>query len=210
MLIENKWIVYDSRDDVYYTGDDSGGDPVFESLNSRVRLYKNEKAAKSAVRHIEYSGSERAEFCKLKAVYIERENVPDVPGDVSDKPGARTAADKQLKLSEVREPVGWEEVYGFACPFESLSFLKVLDTHIRASEKLKERQYCKDSVRLGDFGKIMLCRKTVGEREIFGVLAADGKLYSAGLDGGAAALEKFCDEVRGYLLPRVKRGDERK
>lgn len=87
MLIENKWVVYDSKDDVYYTGDSDRGDPVMENLNSRVRVYKNEKGAKGAIRHIEYSGSERVEFCKLKAVYIERQDVPDVPEDVKDKPG---------------------------------------------------------------------------------------------------------------------------
>lgn len=91
MLIENKWAVYDGKDDIYYTGDNDSGDPVLESLNSRVRLYKNEKGAKGAIRHIEHSGSERVEFCELKAVYIERQDVPDVPGDDkdkhSDKPG---------------------------------------------------------------------------------------------------------------------------
>ncbi len=91
MLIENKWVVYDGKDDVYYTGDNDSGDPVLESLNSRVRTYKNEKGAKGAIRHIEHSGSERVEFCELKAVYIERQEVLDVPEDTkdnaSDKPG---------------------------------------------------------------------------------------------------------------------------
>ena len=86
MLIENKWVVYDSRDDVYYTGDDDSGAPVLESLNSRVRTYKNERGAKGAIRHIQFSGSERSEFCKLSAVYIERQEAPDVPEDVKDKP----------------------------------------------------------------------------------------------------------------------------
>lgn len=87
MLIENKWVVYDSKDDVYYSGDNDRGDPVLVSLDNRVRLYKSERAAKGAIRHIEYSGSERVEFCELKAVYIERLTVPDVLGYNKDKPG---------------------------------------------------------------------------------------------------------------------------
>lgn len=90
MLIENKWVVHDNKDDVYYTGDNDSGDPVLEGLTSRVRLYKNEKGAKGAIRHIEHSGSERVEFCELKAVYIERRDVPDAPS-VKDKPGQASA-----------------------------------------------------------------------------------------------------------------------
>ncbi len=84
MLIENKWVVYDEKDDMYYTGDDDRGEPVMEHLNSRVRTYKNERGANGAIRHIQYSGSERAEFLVLKAVHIENLNVPDVPE--TDKP----------------------------------------------------------------------------------------------------------------------------
>lgn len=78
MLIENKWVVYDEKDDMYYTGDDDRGEPVMEHLNSRVRTYKNERGANGAIRHIQCSGSERAEFLVLKAVHIENLNVPDV------------------------------------------------------------------------------------------------------------------------------------
>lgn len=84
MLIENKWVVYDEKDDMYYTGDDDRGEPVMEHLNSRVRTYKNERGANGAIRHIQYSGSERAEFLVLKAVRMTNENVPDVPE--TDKP----------------------------------------------------------------------------------------------------------------------------
>lgn len=55
------------------------------------------------------------------------------------------------------------------------------------------------------FSKIALCRRQVGDREIFGVLAADGKLYSAGLGGGETALRRFLEEYYNYLLPRVTR-----
>ena len=211
MLIENKWAVYDGRDNVYYTGDDDSGAPVLESLNSRVRTYKNEKGAKGAIRHIQFSGSERVEFCELKAVYIERQEVPDVPEDVkddhSDKP---EAIPDTPKLVEVKEPVDWQEVYSFAFPMESLIQLRNEDNYIRASQKLSEAKYCKGTIGVGDFSSIKLCRKVVGDREMFGVIATDGKLYSAGLGGGAAALEKFCDECRNYLMPRVTRGDHQK
>lgn len=80
MLIEKKRTVYDSRDDVYYTGDRGGGS-IFESLNSRVHTYKTERAAKSALRYILETGGERVEFSDLRAVYIERAEVPDVAND---------------------------------------------------------------------------------------------------------------------------------
>lgn len=88
MLIENKWVVYDAKDDMYYTGDDEHGEPVMEHLNSRVRTYKNERGANGAIRHIEHSGSECAEFLVLKAVHIKNENVPDVleTDKLPDKP----------------------------------------------------------------------------------------------------------------------------
>lgn len=83
MLIENKWVVCDIKDDVYYTGDNDSGAPVLESLNSRVRMYKSERGAKSAIRHIKESGG--AELCELKAVYIEHEDVPDVSTDKPER-----------------------------------------------------------------------------------------------------------------------------
>lgn len=211
MLIENKWVVYDLADDVYYTGDDVNGNPVLESLNSRVRIYKNEKGANGAIRHIEHSGSERVEFCKFKAIYIKRWEVPDVPENVKDDPADKLKATPDTpKLVEVKAPVDWQVVYSFAFPMENLIQLRNEDNYIRASQKLSEKKYCKGTVGVGDFSSIKLCRKVVGDREMFGVIAADGKLYSAGLGGGAAALEKFCDECRKYLMPRVTRGDHPK
>lgn len=76
MLIESKWAVCDIKGGVYYTGDNDSGAPVMECLNSSVRLYKNERGANSAIRHIKESGG--VEPRELKAVYIESKNVPDV------------------------------------------------------------------------------------------------------------------------------------
>ena len=174
MLIENKWVVYDQRDDAYYTGDREGG-PIFESLNSRVRVYKSEKAAKSAIRYIYGTGSERVEFCDLRAVYIEHEDVPDAPDDEPDK---------DSELREVTDPSGWEDVFACAKPIPN------------SAQQLGQTV---------SFLNIRLCRKTIGNREIFGVYAADGKLYSAGLDGGEIALKRFLEEYYNYLLPRVSR-----
>lgn len=93
MQIENKWVVCDEKDSMYYIGDDERGEPVMENLNSHVRTYKNERGAKGAIRHIQYSGSERAEFLVLKAVHIANESVPDVPepDKLPDKPGQATS-----------------------------------------------------------------------------------------------------------------------
>lgn len=178
MLIENKWVVYDQRDDAYYTGDREGG-PIFESLNSRVRTYKSEKSTKSAIRYIYGMGSERVEFCDLRAVYIEHEDVPDVPEDEPDK---------DSELREVTDPSGWEDVFACAKPVSN------------SAQQLGQTV---------TFLNIRLCRKTIANREIFGVYTADGKLYSAGIDGGELALKRFLEEYYNYLLPRVSRKMER-
>lgn len=174
MLIENKWVVYDQRDDVYYTGDRGGG-PIFKSLNSRVRTYKSEKAAKSAVRYIYGMGSERVEFSELSAVYIKHEDVPDAPDDEPDK---------GPEMREVTDWSGWEDVFACARP-------------ISKSEQ--------ELGKLVDFLKIRLCRKTIANVEIFGIRTADDKLYSAGIEGGELALRRFSEEIYNYLLPRVSR-----
>lgn len=178
MLIENKWAVYDRRDDVYYTGDRGGG-PIFESLNSRVHTYKTERAGKSALRYILETGGERVEFSDLRVVYIEREDVPDAP---EDKP------DNISEMRAVENPSGWEDVFACARP-------------ISQSEQ--------ELGKFVDFLKIRLCRKTIGSVEIFGIRAADGKLYSAGIDGGGElALRHFVEEIYKFLLPRVSRGNQ--
>lgn len=86
MLIENKWVVYDDRNDVYYTGDDCDGKPVMGSLDSRVRVYKSERAAKGAINHIYDVGNEYVTFYwLLKPRYIERMEVPDAPQEDKDE-----------------------------------------------------------------------------------------------------------------------------
>lgn len=174
MLIENKWVVYDKSDDVYYMGDRGGG-PIFESLNSRVRTYKSEKSAKSAVRYISGTGSERVEFCVLRAVYIKCEDVPDAPDDEPDK---------GPEMREVTDWSGWEDVFACARPISK-----------------PEQELGK----LVDFLKIRLCRKTIANVEIFGIRTADDRMYSAGVDGGELALRRFAEEIYNYLLPRVSR-----
>jgi len=74
--IENKWVVRETRDDLYFTGMNAENYPVLESLNSRARTYKSEKAAKMAINRI---GA--VECCEFAAEYIKSEEVPDVPQD---------------------------------------------------------------------------------------------------------------------------------
>lgn len=78
MKITDKWVVHETRDDRYFTGMDKENYPVLESLNSRVRLYKNKRAAECAIRHILQSG---IEYCEFVAEYIEHLDVDDVPED---------------------------------------------------------------------------------------------------------------------------------
>ena len=224
MLIENQWVVHDDSEDTYFAGlrditnpegepirDLETGDvkqaPIMDALNSRVRTYKNERGAKQAVRKIiDASIGDHTVSRNFEVIYIERQEVPDVPEDPKDNTPDKP---EPQKFTEVKDPEGWYEVYGFAFPLESLITLRSLDGNIRASETFKQLKYCKGSIAVGDFSAIKLCRKVVGDREMFGVIAADGKLYSAGIGGGAAALDKFCDECRKFLMPRVTRGDER-
>lgn len=176
--INNKWVVHEKRDDVYFTGMGSGDYPVFEHLNSRVRTYKSERSAKMAINRI----GER-EYCEFEAVYIAREEVPNVPEDKPSDKGENTAP----VLAEVKEPDGWGTVYACAKP-------PTLDDEI-ARRPVK-------------FAQIALCRTVIAGREIFGVIAADGKLYSAGFGGGETALRFFLEEYYKYLLPRVTRGGD--
>ena len=166
MLIENKYVVRETRGNVYFTGMNSNNYPVLESLNSRVRVYKNEKAAKMAIKCI---GT--VEYCEFAVEYIESEEVPDVPQDKSPEPP---------RMAVVEDASEWETVFVCAVPPKELGGAVT-------------------------FSKIELCRKQVGDREIFGVRAADGKLYSAGLGGGETALRRFLEEYYNYLLPRVTR-----
>lgn len=175
MLIENKYVVHETRDDAYFTGMNGENRPVLEKLNSRVRTYDSKRAANCAIKRIEESG---IEYCEFVPEYIKCENVPDVPKDEPDK---------DLEMREVTNPSGWEDVFACAKP-------------IPTSAQLLGQTVT--------FLNIRLCRKTIGNREIFGVYAADGKLYSAGLDGGETALKRFLEEYYNYLLPRVSRQTE--
>lgn len=84
MKITDKWVVHETRDDRYFTGMSKENYPVLESLNSRVRLYKNKRAAECAIRHILQSG---IEYCEFVAEYIEHLDVDDVPEDGKEPPG---------------------------------------------------------------------------------------------------------------------------
>ncbi len=170
MEIKNKWVVHEKRDDLYFTGMGGNDFPVLERINSRVRAYKSERSAKMAINRI---GA--VECCEFEAVYIEREEVPDVPAD--------TVPDKSVPaLAEVKEPNGWERVFACAKP-------PTVNDEVGG--------------KTAKFAKIALCRKVVANHEMFGVIARDGKLYSAGLGGGEAALRFFLEEYYNYLLPRL-------
>ncbi|MCM1275500.1 MAG: hypothetical protein NC299_09050 [Lachnospiraceae bacterium] len=115
------------------------------------------------------------EYCEFRAVYIKCEDVPDVPADTVPE-------ETPPKLAEVGDPSGWEAVFACAKP----------PTLTEEIERLPVK-----------FAKIALCRKVIANKEIFGVSTADGKLYSAGIGGGEAALRFFLEEYYNYLLPRV-------
>lgn len=175
MVISDKWVVHEKRDDVYFTGLDDQDYPVLERLNSRVRTYKSERSAKMAVVRI----GER-EYCEFEAVYIACEDVPDVPEDKLPQDAENTAP----ILIEVKDRSGWGKVYACAKP-------PTIDDEL-ARRRVK-------------FAEISLCRTVIARQEVFGVIAADGKLYSAGINGGEAVLRRFLEEYYNYLLPRVTR-----
>lgn len=84
------------RDNVYFTGMNSDNYPVLESLNSRVRTYKNERAAKAAIQRI---GT--VEYCEFAVEYIKSQEVPDAPQDKPSEPPV-------IKYDE-----GWEIIDAF-------------------------------------------------------------------------------------------------
>lgn len=172
MQIVDKWVVHETRDDMYFTGMSSSNYPVLEHLNSRVRLYKNKRAAECAISRIQDTG---IEYCDFTAEYIECADVQDVPKE----PETQSPV-----FAEVKDRSGWETVYACAKP-------------LTLSEEFANKK-----VRFAD---ISLCRKVIANQEIFGVIALDGKLYSAGIGGGETALKFFLEEYYKYLLPRVTR-----
>ncbi len=103
-MINDKWVVHERRDDVYFTGMGDNDYPILERLNSRVRTYKSEKSAKMAINRIGMR-----EYCEFVAEYIKCEEVPDVPNDVSSR-------DTTPALTEVRDASVWEKVFACAKP----------------------------------------------------------------------------------------------
>lgn len=179
MRIADKWVVHETRDDMYFTGMSPDNYPVVEHLNSRVRQYRSKRAAECAISRIEESG---IEYCEFVAEYIECADVQDVSSDI---PQENPESEKPA-FTEVTDWSSWEKVLAFAKP------LTIADEV--AGKKIR-------------FAKIMLCRTIITNQEIFGVIARDGKLYSAGIGGGKNAVDYFLDEIRNYLFERVTRGE---
>lgn len=119
------------------------------------------------------------EYCDFQTQYIERQELPDEP-NLKDKLVISEQPAAISGLVIVKDRSGWVPVFAGASP---------------------------PSIAHSDarFADITLYCKRVGEREMFGVLARDGELYSAGFGGGEVALDFFLREYRTYLLPRVSR-----
>lgn len=94
MEIKNQWVVHELRDDLYFCGikDDC---PVLEPLNSRVRLYKSERAANCAIPRILES---HIECCDFAPMYIEYAEVPDIAEEIMSAP-AETPAEKKSQAA---------------------------------------------------------------------------------------------------------------
>ena len=105
MKIEGKWVVHETRDERYFTGMDKENYPVLESLNSRVRLYKNKRAAECAIRQIMQTG---IEYCEFVAEYIEHLEVDDVSEDekAPDNKDNNRYTDKQGNVWELLDRFG--------------------------------------------------------------------------------------------------------
>lgn len=82
MKIKNQWVVHELRDNLYFCGikDDC---PVLEPLNSRVRLYKSERAANCAIPRILEA---HIECCDFTPMYIEYAEVPDITEVIMSAP----------------------------------------------------------------------------------------------------------------------------
>lgn len=101
MLIENKWVVLDTRTKLYYAGNDKNGLPTPQPLSANTRKYKTKRAANCAIDRI----SEISEYYSFTAVYIESQEVPE------NEIEAITS-----KLAEISDTRDWQEVYCFAVP----------------------------------------------------------------------------------------------
>lgn len=134
------------------------------------------KSEKSAKMAMNRIGSR--EYCDFVVEYIESKEVPDVPQPTGQAPQPSSTHNSGLVI--VTDSSGWVPVFAGASPPN----IAHADTR---------------------FASITLYCKRTGEQEMFGVLAQDGNLYSAGLGGGVVALDFFLAEYRKYLLPRVSR-----
>lgn len=73
-----KELYSDSDDPLYYSGNGTGGSPIFSSMSAKTRIYRSERAARAAVNLIRCSGYEGApEICRI------REDVPDIQPQIS-------------------------------------------------------------------------------------------------------------------------------
>lgn len=119
------------------------------------------------------------EYCEFQVKHIDYQELLDEP-KVQDKLAVSEQPAVISGLVVVKDRSGWVPVFAGASP---------------------------PSIAHSDarFADITLYCKRVGEREMFGVLARDGELYSAGFGGGEVALDLFLREYRNYLLPRVSR-----
>lgn len=223
MEIKDKWVVHEIRDNLYFTGMNHENYPVLESLNSKVRQYNSKRAAECAIRRIEESG---IECCEFIAEYIKLEEIPDVSDDTA--PGETCDLYDELhKLCDKYNVSFDSESQGLGAELADLArkYRKNIPDvpadkpsdppKMTVAENESEWTtvfVCAAPPRepggTATFSKIALCRKQIGDREIFGVRALDGKLYSAGFDGGETALKRFLEEYYNYLLKRVTRGEK--
>ena len=159
MKIADKWVVHETRDDRYFTGMDKENFPVLESLNSRVRLYKNKRAAECAVRQIMQTG---IEYCEFVAEYIEHSDVDDVPED--EKPPDNQYVDK---LGNV-----WEKLDKFGP-------IKYLRRTTESGTSFAMTNSAGELLDLGD-GELFAWRRYCREREEAGAEVIRRRLMSEG------------------------------
>ncbi|MCM1298206.1 MAG: hypothetical protein NC203_00505 [Firmicutes bacterium] len=101
MVIEKKWVVFETRTGLYYAGNDEKDFPTPKPLSSKTRQYCTQRNAKCAIDRI----SEKTEYYNFVPRYIENQEVEDT--EAAKDPDGLTEADNQK---------GWREVYGFAVP----------------------------------------------------------------------------------------------
>lgn len=218
MQIKNKWVIHETHDDGYFVGH-SEGVPVFEPLTSRTRTYQTKGYAMKAIGQIK-----RIECQDYVPEYIENREVPDIPKDKpSNSKETCCLCDELHKLCDKYNISFGDESQGFGAELADLArkYRKIIPDvpadkpsdpkmTVAGDESEWETVFVcavppREQGGKVTFSKIALCRRQVGDREIFGVRAFDGKLYSAGFGGGETALRCFLEEYYNYLLPRVTR-----